>query len=257
MITIPRIPDISDNTGSAHPEVLLLDYSVDRSEADLFRRWFPEECVSTVVYLHFGDSFPNPLDYSHVVHTGSSLSICSDTPFLEEAEELVRRCIEAGIPQMGVCYGHQLIALSILGSSSIGKCPGGLEAGWIDVEMVGTGLDIPGAQPVTRVLQSHFDSVVEIPGSSEVISTNRHTTIQGFLDMDLKLFGLQFHPEFTREEGNSLFRKDARLLQDNGIDLGSVLDAGPSIDTGRVFFGYFFNTFPVLSGSVTKERSLK
>jgi GMP synthase-like glutamine amidotransferase len=230
---------------------------VDRSEAELFRRWLPEECVSTAVYLHFGDSFPDPLDYSHVVHSGSSLSICSDTPYLEGAEETVRRCVESGIPQMGICYGHQLLARSILGPSSIGKCPGGPEAGWIDVEMTASGLDIPGAYPVIRVLQSHFDCVLRVPESSEIISTNSHTAIQGFLDMRRKLFGLQFHPEFTREEGNGLFIKDAGLLQDNGIDLGSILDSGPSIDTGNVFFRYFFSTFPVGSGSVTKERSCR
>ena len=223
--------------------VLILDYSVDRSEATLFRRWFPDYCTSTSVYIYFGDGFPDPLEYSHIMHTGSSLSICAESDFLEEAEEIVRKCVAQNIPQMGVCYGHQLICRSLLGPSAIGICENGLEAGWIDVEMIGSGLEIPGAEPVSRVLQSHFDRVMIIPDTSEVIATNDHTDIQGFTDREKNLFSLQFHPEFTRAEGNSLFLKETRLLEDNGIDLASVIDDGPSIEAGKVFFEYFLNTF--------------
>ncbi|MCK4806611.1 MAG: type 1 glutamine amidotransferase [Candidatus Aegiribacteria sp.] len=223
--------------------VLIFDYSVDRSEAPLFRRWLPDNCASTAVCVYFGDSFPDPLEYSHVMHTGSSLSICSDAGFLANAENTVRKCVAENIPQMGVCYGHQLISRSLLGSSAIGRCPNGLEAGWIDVEMTGSGLEIPGVVSVARVLQSHFDRVEKIPDTSEVIATNDHTEIQGFVDREKNLFSLQFHPEFTREEGNRHFLKEARLLEENGIDLESVLDDGPSLDTGKVFFEYFLNTF--------------
>ena len=223
--------------------VLILDYSVDRSEAPLFRRWFPDKCASTTAYIYSGDSFPDPCEYSHVMHTGSSLSICAESDFLEEAEEIVRKCVADGIPQMGVCYGHQLISRSLLGPSAIGRCSNGLEAGWIDVEMIGSGHEIPGAEPVSRVLQSHFDRVNKIPDTSEVIVTNAHTDIQGFIDREKNLFSLQFHPEFTRADGNELFLKEARLLEDNGIDLASVIEDGPSIEAGKVFFGYFLNTF--------------
>ncbi len=223
--------------------VLILDYSVDRSEAPLFRRYFPDNCTSTAAYIYSGDGFPDPLEYSHVMHTGSSLSICEEAFFLEEAEEIVRKCVSGNIPQMGVCYGHQLICRSLLGPSAIGRCANGFEVGWIDVEMIGSGLEIPGAAPVSRVLQSHFDRVTEIPDTSEVIATNAHTDIQGFIDLKKSLFSLQFHPEFTRADGNGLFLKEARLLEDNGIDVQSILDDGPSIETGKVFFEYFFNKF--------------
>jgi GMP synthase (glutamine-hydrolysing) len=144
---------------------------------------------------------------------------------------------------MGVCYGHQLICRALLGSSAVGSCPGGLEAGWIDVEITGAGLEIPGAAPVSRVFQSHFDSVIKIPETAEVIAKNGHTAIQAFIDRKKNLFSMQFHPEFTRSEGNKLFSKEEKLLKDNGIDLQTVLDDGPSINTGNIFFGYFLNTF--------------
>ncbi len=227
-----------------NPEnVLILDYSVDRSEAPLFRRWLPDNCRSKSVYAHYGDVIPDPEKFSYVLHTGSSLSICSEAPFLSEAEEVVRKCVTNGIPQMGVCYGHQLICRALLGPSAICRCPNGLEAGWIDIEMKGSGLDIPGAAPTVTVLQSHFDRVTKIPDTSEIIATNSHTEIQGFIDTQKCLLGTQFHPEFTQAEGNSLFMKETSLLKANGIDIASVLENGPSLAAGKVFFGYFFNTF--------------
>jgi len=226
------------------PNVLILDYSVDRSEAPLFKRWFPDGCKSTSVYVYFGDEIPDPLDYTHVMHTGSSVSICSFMEYLEDAERTVKICVSKRIPQMGVCYGHQLICRALFGPSAVGRCPNGFEAGWIDVEMTGSGLEIPGADPVCRILQSHFDRVLTIPDSSEVISRNAHTSIQAFIDRELNLFSMQFHPEFTRGEGNRLFSGEAKLLKENGVDLQAVLDDGPSIDAGKVFFGYFFKAFP-------------
>ncbi|NOQ22201.1 MAG: hypothetical protein GQ565_06090 [Candidatus Aegiribacteria sp.] len=35
-----------------------------------------------------------------------------------------------------------------------------------------------------------------------MIATNAYTEIQGFVDRGKNLFSLQFHPEFTRAEGN-------------------------------------------------------
>ena len=227
-----------DTAGSRH-RVLILDYSVDRSEAPLFGRWLPEGSETEVSFVYFGDTIPSPAGFTRVMHTGSSLSICDDPDFMQEACEMVRDCVEAGIPQMGVCYGHQLLCKALLGPSAVDRCPGGMEAGWVNVSMKGSGLRIPGSKPVNRVLQSHFDRVVSLPPGSEVIAWNGHTAIQAFADRSRRLLGMQFHPEFDRDEGNRLFSKERKLLADNGIDVESVLKDGPSLETGRVFFGYF------------------
>lgn len=223
------------------PRVLILDYSVDRSEAPLFARWLPEGVPHTDSYVFFGDVIPDPCGFTHVMHTGSSLSICSETDFVEKAGELICNCVEMGIPQMGVCYGHQLLCRALLGLRSVERCSNGFEVGWIDVNMTGSGLSIPGAGSVVRVLQSHFDRVRELPGGAEIIAENDHTRIQAFADRKRKLLGFQFHPEFDRDSGNELFRNESALLTENGVDLEKVLSDGPSISTGEVFFEYFLS----------------
>ncbi|MBN2586967.1 MAG: type 1 glutamine amidotransferase [Candidatus Fermentibacteraceae bacterium] len=231
-------------TGGDHsdsPRVLILDYSVDRSEAPLFSKWLPDHCLRTDAFVFFGDPIPSPEGFTHVMHTGSSLSIREDAVFIPEAAGLIRDCVRTGIPQMGVCYGHQLMCRALLGPSSVGRCPGGIEAGWIDISLKGSGLGIPGTEPVIRVLQSHFDRVMTLPEGAEVIASNGHTEVQAFADGKRRLLGFQFHPEFDRDTGNRLFMKERELLERNGVDVDRVLETGPSINTGRIFFDYFLS----------------
>lgn len=226
-----------------HPDVLILDYSVDRSEGPLFRRWLPDNCESTTVFVYSGEDIPDAGAFTHVMHTGSSLSICSDAEFYSEAERVILSCVEAGIPQMGVCYGHQLFCRVLVGLSSVRKCPNGLEAGWRNVEIKGTGLNIPGVRSISRVFQFHFDEVVALPSGAEIIAASRHTEIQGFIDRVRRILSLQFHPEFIRKDGNDLFFKERRLLEENGFDLNTIQADGPDIDAGRIFFSYFISSF--------------
>ena len=226
-----------------HPHVLILDYSVDRSEGPLFRRWLPDECESTTVFVYSGEDIPDTGIFTHVMHTGSSLSISSDAEFYSEAERMILSCVENGIPQMGVCYSHQMFCRVLIGPSSVRKCSNGLEAGWRNVEMTGTGLNIPGVRSISRVFQFHFDEVTVLPSGAEIIATSRHTGIQGFIDRARKILSLQFHPEFTRKDGNDLYLKERRLLKENGIDLDAIQADGPNIDAGRIFFSYFMSSF--------------
>lgn len=226
-----------------HQNVLILDYSVDRSEGSLFRRWLPDGCESTTVFVYSGEDIPDAGAFTHVMHTGSSLSICSDADFYSEAERVILCCVETGIPQMGVCYGHQLLCRVLIGSTSVRKCSNGLEAGWRNIEMRGTGLNIPGVRPISRILQFHFDEVIALPSGAEIIATSGHTEIQGFIDKTRRILSLQFHPEFIRKYGNDLFLKERRLLEENGIDLDAIQTDGPNIDAGRIFFNYFMSNF--------------
>ncbi|MCD4849066.1 MAG: type 1 glutamine amidotransferase [Candidatus Aegiribacteria sp.] len=225
------------------PNVLILDYSVDRSEGPLFRRWLPDECESTTVFVYSREDIPDTGVFTHVMHTGSSLSICSDAEFYSKAERVILSCVENGIPQMGVCYGHQLLCRVLVGPSSVRKCNNGLEAGWRNAVITGTGLNIQGVRAISRVFQFHFDEVVVLPSGAEIIATSRHTGIQGFMDKARRILSLQFHPEFSRKDGNHLFFKERRLLEENGFDLATIQADGPNIDAGRVFFSYFMSSF--------------
>lgn len=220
--------------------VLILDYSVDRKSGDNIGRWFKEHLC--VLRIEPESPFPtlDPSLYSAVVHSGSALSITDSHPFLKGAREFVRS--SAGrVPQMGICYGHQLLAMALCGRDAVGKCPSA-EVGWLPVNFLPS-WPVPGPCGMLRVWQSHYDRAVKFPPGSVITASNSHTEIQAFVNMNLMLYGTQFHPEFDRESGNACFASDPEIFRKNGLSLEKTLEGGPDLNTGKVVFQHFLKTF--------------
>ncbi len=221
--------------------VAVFDYSVDGLSGELISSWL--EVPSVTVRIAEDEPFPSisPTSFRAVIHSGSSLSILDETSFVEDAMAFVRRSAEVGVPQMGICYGHQLLARAAVGFDAVAKCSN-IEIGWRDVDFLPE-WPIDGLSGKLAVWQSHCDCVIRTPAGSVITATNSHTEIQAFLNRDMKLFGTQFHPEFDRVRGNDCFAKDADLFKKNNINLEEVLVSGPGFHTGEVVFDHFLKTF--------------
>ncbi len=221
--------------------VLVLDYSVDSRSGANISRWF--SVPSLVHRVSAGDTFPllEAEDFRAVVHSGSALSIIDDHPFIAGASDFIRNCCSSSVPQMGICYGHQLLARVLSGRESVERCAS-VELGWIPVEFLPS-WPVPGLFGSLAVWQSHYDRVKKLPEGSVVTASNAHTEIQAFYNKELKLFGTQFHPEFDRESGNMCYREDPEIFTINGIDLEKTLQGGPGFNTGEVVFDHFLRAF--------------
>ena len=114
---------------------------------------------------------------------------------------------EASQPILGVCGGHQQIALSygapvdLMERLEPGKGYEGAkrERGFFDVETNGNGIfrDLP--KRIT-VWHSHCDEVKELPGGFKSTASNEVCKIQAMQHKNRPLFGVQFHPELFNEE---------------------------------------------------------
>ncbi len=225
-------------------KILILDYSTDRSETQAIRRWLPKNTQVVSYFIDTEESLPDNLtdqDFSHVIHSGSSLSITKLAPFTEKAEEYIRYCYQNRVAQMGICYGHQLICQALVGEQAVRSSPNGMEAGWKKVQLTTAGAKAFGVMEYERVWQHHFDEVITPPEGSLLLATNIHSEIQAFVNIDRRLLGTQFHPEFDRETGNKIFEQDKALLRKYGFDYNEIIAGAPSFETGKVVFGYFFS----------------
>jgi GMP synthase-like glutamine amidotransferase len=225
-------------------KVLILDYSVDKSEAPAIKRWLPKDAQVTNLFIETEESFPDDLaewDFTHVIHTGSSLSINDTSPFTKKAVRYIRKIRDKGVSQYGICFGHQLICLALVGKHAVRSSPNGYEGGWGAVSFTSYARKILGVEESECVWQSHFDEVIELPEGSELLATNAHTEIQAYINYEQKLLGTQFHPEFDRDAGNILFLEDRALFEKYCYDVDEIVKRGPSIDTGVIFFGFFLN----------------
>jgi GMP synthase (glutamine-hydrolysing) len=96
-----------------------------------------------------------------------------------------------GIPVLGICYGHQLMA-SVMGGT-VARGAGG-EFG--RAELVATGGLLFGDMALEQtVWMSHNDAVSEVPDGFRSIASTAVCPVAAMEDVSRGLFGVQFHPE--------------------------------------------------------------
>jgi len=227
-------------------KVLILDYSTDRSETPAIKRWLPVETQVTALFIDTEESFPDDLlerGFTHIIHTGSALSITKTAPFTQKAVSFIQKARQERIVQMGICYGHQLVCKALVGDHAVRSSPNGLEAGWGEVTFTDKGRQVLGIGENEILWQHHFDEVTELPEGSQMLGTNPHSEIQAYVNFGQRLLGTQFHPEFDRETGNRIYLDDRQLLEKHSYNVDEMIKGSPSFETGKVFFGFFFEAW--------------
>jgi GMP synthase (glutamine-hydrolysing) len=159
------------------------------------------------------------LSPSHIILSGQSHPWTDYSPeSLAGVFEVIR---EAEKPILGVCGGHQQIALAYGSSVSLMKriAPGEgyegalRERGFYDVETKAEGIfkGLPRRFPVWH---SHCDEVKELPENFQLTASNETCRIQAMQHTTRPLFGVQFHPELFDAE-----HPHGRRIVENFLDL--------------------------------------
>src|SRR5436305_1546055 len=105
-----------------------------------YREWFGRVLGErAALHLHLAWQQPRPehAGFDGVVLTGSPLSLVEPTPWMDEAARFVVDAAAAGVPLLGVCFGHQLVGRAFGGQ--VRKNPRGWEAGTHEVELTDDG----------------------------------------------------------------------------------------------------------------------
>jgi GMP synthase (glutamine-hydrolysing) len=161
-----------------------------------------------IVVEHFKDvslGRVREISPSHIILSGQSHPW---TNYSKEALAGVFEVIrEAEQPILGVCGGHQQIALAYGSTVALMKrlTPGEgyegalRERGFFDVETNGEGIfnELP---RTLSVWHSHCDEVKELPENFELTASNATCHIQAMQHTSRALFSVQFHPELFDEE---------------------------------------------------------
>ncbi|WP_248908844.1 type 1 glutamine amidotransferase [Halocatena marina] len=160
------------------------------------------------------DQLPPDFDFDGVVVTGSAASAYWDEPWIRAATEWVREADDRGLPILGVCFGHQLLAAALGGSV---EAMDGYEIGYREIERSDSPL-FEGIDDRFTAFTTHGDAVTELPEDATIIAENDYG-IHGFRAGHA--FGVQFHPEYDMATATAVTqRKD--FLEDERIE--SVLE---------------------------------
>ncbi|MFW9786445.1 MAG: glutamine-hydrolyzing GMP synthase [Candidatus Thorarchaeota archaeon] len=116
---------------------------------------------------------------------------------------------------LGICFGHQLLAVHMGAKLAAGGNP---EYGSTDIETVGKEILLRGLDKKQSVWMSHSDEVVELPDGMIVLAKSGDNRIAAYCDDAHKVFGVQFHPEVTHTSNgmtvlNSFLREICRYQE--------------------------------------------
>lgn len=114
-----------------------------------------------------------------------------------------RRIFSLGVPVLGVCYGHQLMAHELGGEVQPGTTR---EYGLAVLQSKGSAL-FTDVSPQSQVWMSHGDSVARLPEGFTVTGTTDDCPVAAMADERRKLYGVQFHPEVVHTaEGMTILK---------------------------------------------------
>lgn len=121
-------------------------------------------------------------------------------PWLPATRTLLRSAIAGGVPTLGICLGHQLLATALGGTVTLQAKPGpeqgvGLVQ-WSPLAASDPVLRfVAEAKPgqLTPVPQGHSDVVTALPAKAQVLAASAAYPVQAFRYGSA--LGVQFHPE--------------------------------------------------------------
>ena len=165
--------------------IALLDAAEDNYAARNFRRELDADLVEFAVH----EELPETFGFDGAVITGSRASVYWNEPWIDPLIEWVGTAVERGMPVLGVCFGHQVLADALGGTV---EDMGSYEIGYRDVELGDDPL-FAGVESPATVFTTHSDAVTELPPEAEQIAENGYG-VHGFRVGNA--VGVQFHPEY-------------------------------------------------------------
>lgn len=123
---------------------------------------------------------------------GIILSGGPSSVYEKNAPHMDKKILAMGIPILGICYGHQLLAYLLKGTVQPGKVK---EYGEEIINVKTSDTLFKGLGKEEQVWFSHGDMVKKLPKGFEVLATTKNGPMAAFGNFDKKIFGVQFHPE--------------------------------------------------------------
>lgn len=139
-----------------------------------------------------------------IILSGGARSVYDKT-----SPKIDKKILELGIPILGICYGHQLLAQLVGGEVQKGKVG---EYGMVEMVIKNKKGMFAKLEQEQKVWMNHKDIVTKLPEPFLILAGTKHSPITAFISCDGMLSGVQFHPEVTHTEngmkmlGNFVFQ---------------------------------------------------
>ncbi len=169
----------------------------------IFRQFLQEDGHSwDAVELDAGEALPASLDgYDALWVMGGPMDVWQEDahPWLKDEKAFIRDAVgERGMPFLGLCLGHQLLAEALGGSVGPSEVP---EIGVMDVQLTeagATGVLFDGLPERFDCLQWHSAEIKTLPEGAQVLATSPACAVQA-MKWGTRAYSLQFHVEIEAD----------------------------------------------------------
>lgn len=205
-------------TGSTIPDI--------KKQLGDFELWFSEGLgVSDLLQVDVfdGEALPQKDQLSAIVITGSPAMVSAREGWSERTAAWLAAVVGQGVPTLGVCYGHQLLAHALGGL--VGPNPKGRQIGTVQMKLLDAARYDPllGGLPASIKAQaSHSEIVLTLPKGAIRMATSP-------LDNNFAIrfaenaWGIQFHPEFSAPIMSDYIKYRSDALLEEGLSPQNLL----------------------------------
>ncbi|BDB71308.1 MULTISPECIES: glutamine amidotransferase [Comamonas] len=202
-----------------------------------------------IVKVYEGAPLPKPGQHRAAIITGSWSMVTDQLPWSEATAMWIRYAVTQGMPLMGVCYGHQLMAHALGGT--VDYHPDGREMGSLEIELhAEAALDpwLTGSPPRFHAQLTHLQTILHLPAGAIALARSAHDPHQ-IVRYSPTAVSMQFHPEFTPEVMAACINARAPVLRSEGLDPTAMLQSVRPTPTPLALLKRFIESYmPPVSG---------
>ena len=173
-------------TSGQEPTVLVVDFGAQYAQL-IARRVREAHVRSEIVASDISRSEIQRRSPIGLILSGGPASVYAEDAFRTDPEIL-----DLGIPILGICYGHQLLADLTGGEVSN---TGDAEYGSTALEVVADSILLKEMSTGEQVWMSHRDQVTGVGEGFSCVATTPGASVAAMENRERDLYGVQFHPE--------------------------------------------------------------
>ena len=170
----------------------------------------------------FNGEFPDSLDgFDGVFVSGSPHGAYEDIPFIHREHDLIKAAAEREIPMLGICFGSQILASALCGRDQVFRRES-CEIGYKDLPVTEAARDDPVSGALGKSVHMfvwHNDEVRGDHPDMTVLASSDLCPNQIWRWRDAPVWGIQGHPEITREQAPIWFEENRDRMEKDGANV--------------------------------------